>query len=122
LQQTFDHARNADATYFHDLSHDLGNARTLTAGFAFCRLGDVVGKFGQRLRRADADATRNADPLQDALAHFSAALGDVAPDAGDIHKGLVDGVHLLLVAKSCSQTHHAVADIAVQREVGCVFR
>lgn len=29
LQQTFDHARNADATYFHDLSHDLGNARTL---------------------------------------------------------------------------------------------
>lgn len=44
----------------------LAIQRVTDAGLALGGLGDVVGQLGQGLRRADANAAGNTDPLQDA--------------------------------------------------------
>ena len=96
---------------------DLRMVRGVAAGFALGAFGDGVGELGQGLGRADADASRDADPLVDAGADFLGALYQVTGDAVQVHKAFIDGVGLLPVTQACGQGHHAVAHVAVQGEV-----
>jgi hypothetical protein len=63
-------------------------------------------------------ALANADPLVDAPANLPCTAHQVTWDAAQVHKAFVDAVNLLRVAQACSQAHHAVAHVAVQRKVG----
>jgi len=85
---------------------------------AFGGLGDVIGELGQGLRGANADATRNANPLQDASPDLVTSLYQVTFDATEVNEGLINAVDLLGRAKTCCQAHHPVGHVAIQREVG----
>jgi len=97
---------------------DLRVVRGIAAGFAFGAFGDGVGQLGEGLGGADADASRDADPLVDASADLPSAAHQVAGDAAQVNEAFVDGIDLLRVAQACGQGHHAVAHVAVKREVG----
>lgn len=97
---------------------DLRVLRGVAAGFAFGAFGDGVGQFGQGLGGADADAGRDADPLEDAPADGAGAPDQITGDAAQVDEAFVDGIDLLRVAQACGQAHHAVAHVAIQRKVG----
>jgi hypothetical protein len=52
--------------------------------------------LGQGPGRPDADAVRDADPFQDALAHPVAACHQITAHRREVDEGLVDAVDLLL--------------------------
>jgi len=52
------------------------------------------------------------------LADGAGAAHQVTADAAEVNKAFVDGIDLLVVAQACGQAHHAVAHVAVEREVG----
>ena len=97
---------------------DLRVLRGVAAGFAFGVFGDVVGQFGQGFGRADTDARGDADPLGDARAQALRAQPQVAAQALEVHKTLVDAVDLLSVTQARGQTHQALAHVAIQLKVG----
>ncbi len=89
----------------------------VASGLAIGALGDVIGELGERLCAADADTYWNADPLQDALAYRVTSGHEVAADAAHADEALVDAVDLLLRSKAGGDRRHAVAHVAVEREV-----
>lgn len=97
---------------------DLRMVCGVAAGLSFRALGDGVGQLGQGLRRADADACRDANPLVNAPADGAGAAHQVARYRAQIDEAFVDAVDLLHVAQACGQRHHAVAHVAIQGEVG----
>ena len=99
---------------------DLRMVRGVAAWLALSALGDRVGQLGQGLSRADANANacRDADPLMNAPADDAGAPHQVTGNAAHIDEAFIDAVDLLRVAQACGQSHHAVAHVAIQREVG----
>lgn len=89
----------------------------VSAGFALCILGDVVGQLGQGLGGRDAHAGGYADAALYAAADGVGAAGDVW-HAVQADKAFVDAVDLLLRAHAGGQAHHAVAHVAVEGEIG----
>ena len=78
----------------------------------------MVRQLGQGLCGRDPDAAGNADPLVDASANLPSSLDQITSHTMQPDERLVDAVDLLRGPQSRSQAHHAVAHVAVEREVG----
>ena len=95
----------------------MGELGGVTARLALSGLGDVVRQLGQGLGRADANATGDPRPGQDARAHGAGTVYQVALDALQPDEGLIDRVDLLVRPQACGQAHHPIAHVPVELKV-----
>lgn len=78
----------------------------------------MIGKLGERLGRANANATGYPYPLEDARAYRVGAGHQVPCHAVQSDEGFVDAIDLLRGAEACRQAHHAIAHVTVEGVVG----
>lgn len=77
----------------------------------------MVGQLGEGLGMGDTDAAGYAHPLQHPGTDGMGSFGHVAPDATEVHKALINRIHLMPVTQRRHQAGHAVRHITIQRKV-----
>ncbi len=80
-------------------------------------LRHVIGDFGERLGRRDADRHRNPGPLKHGGAQRPGMAFEARAEAAEAEKGFVDRIDFEIGRETAQHAPHARAHIAVERVI-----